>query len=287
MEEGSIAKAAIKMSTASSNVSLQISTLEEELGIKLFIREKKRLKPTEEALKIFNLAKQYLIGIDEIYTNTNQVMKDVNSKVIRIAGHSYALSHLLPKYYKQIIAIDSKVKFEILNVDLNTAINHLITDAVDVIAFPFENNRTDVFHINLHKVDFVLVLPKNHPLCNIVDDKISWHDIAKYDVINLGRKFATVEYYASTIKYFNFKSRFKLSFCNWEIGIGIFKQGLGICCIDRTYVSDLPNVILKDVNHLFPILNFDICIKKNKAINKPIVKQFLKLIEPSIIDEIL
>ncbi len=66
MSRGTLAEAAVAMNLGQSSVSRQISILENELGVKLFNRERRRLTPTEEGEAFFREAQRILTGLQEI-----------------------------------------------------------------------------------------------------------------------------------------------------------------------------------------------------------------------------
>lgn len=63
-ELGSVTKAAEALHTVQSNVTMRIQTLEEELGVALFMRDKRQLKLTQAGLQFLNDAQQILALCD-------------------------------------------------------------------------------------------------------------------------------------------------------------------------------------------------------------------------------
>ena len=65
METGSISHAAKALHRVPSGVTARIMLMEEELGIQLFLREKKRLYPTDKAHTLYGYARKILTMMDE------------------------------------------------------------------------------------------------------------------------------------------------------------------------------------------------------------------------------
>jgi len=66
METGSVTEAGRRLFLTQPQVSRLLSTLEDELGFKLFFRAGRRLAPTREGLQFYNEAKRILAGFDEV-----------------------------------------------------------------------------------------------------------------------------------------------------------------------------------------------------------------------------
>ena len=67
MEEGGILKASRKLNIAQSSISLQVTSLERDLGFQLFLRENQKLTPTEEAKRLYKVCKKVLTEMDMIF----------------------------------------------------------------------------------------------------------------------------------------------------------------------------------------------------------------------------
>lgn len=285
MEEGSIAKAAEKMLTASSNVSLQIATLEEELGLELFKREKKRLIPTDDAWRIYNASKQHLTAIDDIYINTAKIIKETNGKLIRIAAHSYALSHLLPESLAELIKQHKGCELKLHNVSRETGLEMLKRGEVDLICFPLDTNDDDLIIEDIYYCKAVLAMNKNHPLTKIPDEDLTWEEIRKHEVGYIGKN-VTIQGLIGNIKRWKLKGVVDFrEGGTWEIGKGLISNNLCIGFFEANYLneSDKKYIAQKNIAHLLPDYSFQIALRNKR--NKDIVVQFIdslkKLLKPS------
>lgn len=86
MEEGSLARAAELLNTSQPAASRLLRLLEEELGVALFERRKKRLIPTPEALHLLPEAHRILASVDGIPTFIAQ-LDDMQSAAFRVVCH--------------------------------------------------------------------------------------------------------------------------------------------------------------------------------------------------------
>lgn len=285
VQYGGITKAAEQMNLTQSAVSCQIATLEKDLKLKLFKKVGTKLILTAKGERFYNMSVSYVYGMENLFENFITEENETERNNVRIAGHQYALSHLLPKYYSEMIAIEPNVKFEIFNTNEQDGISKLNNGEVDLVIFPFEQPRNDVYQKSLHVLDTVLVLPINHELVNVPEKEISWNDLVKYDFLHLGD--ATVKSWHSVIKNYGLKSRFSLNDCNWEILKGTFHNSNCIALADRFYVQNEENVVFKNANHLLPSrISFDICVKLPHQTTKTVAQKLIKLAIHDYFDEL-
>lgn len=275
MKEGSIAKAADIMHLSATSIGLQIQALERELGIVLFKRIKQRLHPTEEALTVYREALQLLEGIDDIYENTASLLKNKIAQSIKIAGHPYALSHLLPKTISETIRENKNVKIKLYNVPRDEAIIMLKAGEIDMLIFPMNEYDESLEVETLYKGHPVLAMHKNHPLAKIEEKDITWEELKKHEIAHIG-KAVTVQGLASNIKGHKLQARVNIeNGGTWDIGRGLIKENTFVGIFDKGYLnaSDKEEVVEKSMLHLSPDYSFQIvtlAIKQN-----PVVVQFI------------
>jgi DNA-binding transcriptional LysR family regulator len=280
IEEGTILKAAEKFNTAQPNVSLQIASLEKDLQVKLFKREKQRLKPTPEALRYYKMCKKTIEDMDFLFGNAMQTIKHDYDNTIKLAGYPYILSHILPPYFKTMVEQNPKVQFELHNTGYDETIDLLNTNAVDFAIFPtdIKNLPKNIEAKEFYKCKFGIGMHKDHPLAKVLEEEITWEMLAKHDFITLG-KGITVQNAKSKVKEYGINSRFKLYNGTWEIAMGVIKQGLTISGADAFYGSWHDDIIVKHCPELALAYKFHI-LKNNKHSMSKSSVQFLNLITP-------
>ena len=276
MKEGSIAKAADIMRISASSIGLQIKALERELGIELFHRIKQRLQPTEEAWSIYRSALQALEGIDDIYEDTAKLLKNKIAKSIKIAGHPYALSHLLPKTIAETIRENKNVKIKLYNVPRDEAVTMLKSAEIDMLIFPMNEYDESLEVETLYKGHSVLAMHKNHPLAKIDEKDITWEELKKHEIAHIG-KSVVMQGLVNNIKGHKLQARVNIeNGGTWDIGRGLIKENTFVGIFDKGYLndSDKEGIVQKDISHLVPDYSFQIvtlAIKQN-----PVVVQFIK-----------
>jgi DNA-binding transcriptional LysR family regulator len=279
IEEGSILKASYKMKTAQSNVSLQISSLERDLKVTLFKRENKRLIPTPEALRFYKISKKSIQDMDMIFENTIHTIRYDYENTIKIAAHSYMLSHILPYYFRKILEINPKVQFDIWNSSYEEAIDMLNNGLIDIAIYPFikEKAQKNITAYEFYKCQFGIGVHESHPLAKIKDEEITWNMIAEHDYITVGKSI-TAQGLKSTIQDNKINSKFNLHNGTWEICAGIVKEGLSISGADVGYAKWHSDVIVKKCSSLMPDYQFHILINTDTCISQS-SDQFIEILK--------
>lgn len=80
-EEGQITRAAKRLHIAQPPLSMQLKSLEEELGVKLIIRDKGEFELTPEGLMFYKRAKEVLNSINEMVTEVKEQREGIRGKL--------------------------------------------------------------------------------------------------------------------------------------------------------------------------------------------------------------
>ena len=101
VQTGSISKAAKKMNLTQSTITLQIQSLERDLGVELFKRDKKRIKITKEGRMLYICSTPYIQGIDDLFKSFLRNAESEKLSTINLAANHVSISYILPKYSKK------------------------------------------------------------------------------------------------------------------------------------------------------------------------------------------
>ena len=98
---GSISQAAELIQSSQPAVSLQVRTLEEELGTLLFERRGPRISLTRVGENLYKLAMPLVEGMDRLPNTFAEKHHGVVADVLRIGAGQTSASHLLPRFIEQ------------------------------------------------------------------------------------------------------------------------------------------------------------------------------------------
>lgn len=180
-EEKNFTKAAQKLHIAQPSLSTQIKDLENELGIKLFIRSHRKLALTEEGYFLKDRA-QEIVALTDNTTASLESRKVVSGTLAIGAGQTLAMRRIM-KIVDQILCNYPQVKIRIIDAnadDVEARVNNGTLDFGIVMG----DRPLDDFNTLLlpEKNQFVAVFNKDLPLAK--QESVTPHVLAKYPIIS-------------------------------------------------------------------------------------------------------
>lgn len=279
VQTGSMSSAAKKMKLSQGAVSLQIKSLERDLGIQLFEREKNKAILTKEGKMFYAHSVPHIYGTDEMFEDFIAHIKQEKSKTINIAANHVSICYILPKYIKKFDKQHPEVKLEIRNLVREDAIKRLLNNEVDMLIYSMKldeiPNELDFIPIVEYKP--ILLTPKNHPLDK--KKKIKLSDIKQYNLLRLDRKFVTVPNFDEVAKSYGLKTKIEFEMANYEILKKFVKAGIGIAivsdiCLEGEKDKDL---VGNSLTEYFPGIIYGILVKKGKK-HYGLLQEFIKML---------
>jgi DNA-binding transcriptional LysR family regulator len=161
VETGNLSKAAAQLSYSQTAASHMISSMEEELGIKVLYRGRGGVSLTEEGERIYSLAKELSEKEEAIRILAGE--KKIHHGRIRIG----VITSVAVKWMPQII-MEFRKQYPYVELSLNDAINYEIMkdwfskDVIDC-AFTAESNGKDN-EIPLVEDPYYVIMSPDHPL---------------------------------------------------------------------------------------------------------------------------
>jgi DNA-binding transcriptional LysR family regulator len=273
----SIRQASKKLNVEHTTVAVQIRSLEEDLGIKLFERTKNhRLKITKEGQIFYEMAVERLQSMEGLFDSFLYKLKKTNQNLIRIAGHNIVLSSILPKYIASFKKENPKIKFKLCNNSKQEAISKLIDNEVDFVIYPTQENEKimpELVYQPFLDYEPVLIAHKSHPIMEI-NRRIEMKDIKKYQLL-LVDKFTLKTSMKNWIKDYEVGSDFEFENATWEILKNMIKENIAISGFSKIYLNkeELNILKYKNIEHLFKNkLLFTIITKKNSFLKEKVKK---------------
>lgn len=162
VELGSFSKAAEAMGYSQSAISQMISSLEEEMSIKLVNRFRKGVTLTLEGEELYPQIEKLIYQYYSIQEKTNEI-KGLETGTIRMGTLASISAHWLPNLLKEFQEQYPGVEFVIHQGDYTSIYEWIKTGAID---FGFVNPKavSDIETILLKEGAMLAVLPEDHPL---------------------------------------------------------------------------------------------------------------------------
>lgn len=161
MRRGSLAAAATDMNLSQPAVSRLITNLEHELGFSLFHRDRRALRPTDEARRFFQEAERILAGIEQLADIASDIRQGGGQQV-RVVAMSRLANSVLPRAATQFRKIMPDIRLT-LETHHRREMERWLTGRQFDVGFgplPIENVQLDVRPLG--STQAVVVLPEGH-----------------------------------------------------------------------------------------------------------------------------
>ncbi len=167
METGSISRAAKNLHRVPSGVTARIMQMEEDLGIPLFLREKKRLLPTARGQTLYTYARRITTLMDEAELCVKGMEPGGR---LRIGALESAAAARLPEVLARLHAEYPNMELELVMGTSSSLYGDILEnrlDAVFVVDAPSDERleRVEAFNEQL-----VLIATREHPPIHTPDD---------------------------------------------------------------------------------------------------------------------
>lgn len=145
------------------NLTMQVKKLEEEVGVKIFDRNKKPLQPTEIGKEVIIRARQILREsrqLTEFVSHEKESMEGELSIGIIPTLAPYLLPKLLPIFIKE----NPKIHLKIQEVQTGQIISQIKSGIIDIGLLVTPISETEIKEIPIFYEPFLLYLPEKHRL---------------------------------------------------------------------------------------------------------------------------
>ncbi|TNL50876.1 DNA-binding transcriptional regulator HcaR [Acinetobacter bereziniae] len=162
-EELNFSNAALRLYTAQPSLSQQIKDLEEDVGVKLLHRTKRKVELTEEGAVFLEQARLTLAQADKAVAMARQVSK-AKQQLLRIGFVPVAEMKVFPYVLPNLRVQNPDLKIELLSLDNHEQIRAIKKGDLD-ISFTRHNFHNDTIESKfVLREPLIFILPKDHPL---------------------------------------------------------------------------------------------------------------------------
>lgn len=164
-------------------VSQLIKSMENELGVSLFERNRRNVKLTEGGLSFYEDMKRLIKKYDAAFERAREIAEHHNqSFTIGFTGTLFE-NYLMPRIISSFNHKCPEVQIYLMNFNHNLLKKDLVSREFDAIFQTLDSveELSEVHYTNLLKGKFVCVLPLTHPLSQ--QEKISFTDLKQEKII--------------------------------------------------------------------------------------------------------
>lgn len=179
-----VTEAAEKLRITPSALSHRIREVERRLEVPLFMRVRKRLRPTPAADYLAQAAKRLLGDMTRAENDVRKMAVGVRH-VVRLAVESYSAYHWLPPFLRYLRDHEPDVGIEVVAAASKNPLSSLHERSVDLIVISGEVNRRGIELQSLFEDELVFIMPSGHRLAG--KNHVEGSDIVGEDFITYTR----------------------------------------------------------------------------------------------------
>ncbi len=278
-QTSSISSAARLMKLSQAAITLQIQSLERDLGIQLFKREKQKIKLTEAGEILHSKASYYIHGIDDLFESFAKNIKNTNLTTIDIATNHVGISYILPKYIKRFKDEHPAAKFKIRNLSKSECIKRLLNDEIGLFIYPMTKKEipSEFEFIPIVKYQPILLVNKNHFLAK--KKNLTLADVAKFELVRIDPHLITLPAFEEIIKSHGLRTSIEFETSDWEILKKFVKADVGVAIISNIILEGEKEgeLIGRVLTNYFPEMTYGILVKKGKKL-EGLLRNFVNLL---------
>jgi DNA-binding transcriptional LysR family regulator len=268
VEEGSMLKAAKRLFSTQSNVSIQIKNLEESLGFELFIKVGRNISLTNQGRILYDYAKNAINAVDYVYLDLANNIKHKKRGEVVVSVHGVVDALLIGNAFISMKQIDNCIKFVTKDLDYLDSIDQLIKNKLDFAIYPLLEEELSILPSYIETIPFwkyklTIFAHRDHP-------------IAKKDSLDIKMEdFEKNVLYRNSLMHRKYPELLSSAFIVTTSAKTTYTSVMGIkgmVCLDERasnaidYVApdcDKKDIIKKDISHFIGDVKYYIMFNKN------------------------
>ena len=280
---GTLARAAEALFLSQSSVSLQLSALEKELGVRLLERARPRFVLTREGQMLYELARPVVEGFESIDQQFRGQIQGLDAGEVNIAAGASTIQYLLPSLVRAFRAQQPSVRLQLHNVTGRDGLALLRQDQVDFAVGSMLDVPHDLSYEPVQWYDPMLILPRGHALASKSD--ISLEDLSPYGLILPPQRLTTYRLVDLVFQQRRVPYRVAIEVGGWEVIKQYVAMDMGISIVTGICITpeDEERLVVKNLRQYFPQRSYGVVMRKGKFLS-PQARAFVDLIKPNLFD---
>lgn len=278
----SISHASKQQHLVQSAVSQQLSRLEEEIGVKVFVRHGKRLSGiTAAGEEVIRHAYRALSNANSIL----EIGRDYRSQIegmLRIGATHTQAQYILPPVIKAFSREYPEIELQIHQGTPKQLVNKAIHDEVDFsICTEALGLHPDLLSMPSYNWNRGLIARKDSPILEY--EKLTLEKLCEYPLVTYVHGFTGREVFSSTFKTAGLTPQIVLSAADTDVIKTYVRNGMGVGVIaSMAYLPEQDtDLVLRDLSDLFPWETTKIAYQKDKYLRKH-QQRFIDLFQVSV-----
>lgn len=233
---GSISKAAEELLISQPAVTWQIKSLEDQLGITLFIRTKKGVILTDEGKILFNYVK---IGVESFSNGENALtnLRNLDYGIIRIGASTTVSKHVLMPYLAHFHEEYPNIEIKIVNTLTENLLKDLRNGNLDILLLNLP--MKEVKDLKITKVlDVQDIFVGNKKYYDLTKGSLKLKDLHKYPLLFQKLPSNTREYLDNYLKANNEHLLPQMEIVSYNLIMDFVSAGFGIGYATKEFIKE-------------------------------------------------
>ena len=260
---GNMSRAAELMGLSHASISLQIKSLEENLGVSLFERRGRYIKLTREGHVLLDLALPHIDGIQNIHDVFRAEFQAQRKTELRIIANSTSLNFILPRLIKDYLDAFPDIYITIHYAEHPEAMRMLQKNEADLALLPRREHMPFPKEVEYRPVFFhkpVLITPAHHPLAG--RRNLSIREISRYELTLPEENLRVIPNLYDVFPQNGISKKLRINFVNWETTRKYIEMGLVISISSDVILQANDPLVGTSLLHLFPMVDYGFVLRK-------------------------
>lgn len=261
---GSISRAAEQLMSSQPAVSLQVSALEEELGLPLFDRRGRHMALTRVGESLYQLALPLVQSMDRLPDTFAEQHHGVFTDILRVGAGEVSAARLLPKYLKQFQQQCPGTRIEVRTGTGRERLRWLRAYELDLVVAAMDVSPPDLdFHPVLAS-ETVLITPEDHPLAGRTS--VTLKEIAAYPLVGHASTQYTRQVMETILRLQGVAPDVVVEIDGWDAIKDYVAAGIGISFMPDLCLSDHDRLCRIPVKGILPQRKYGAITRRDKLL---------------------
>ena len=277
--EKNITRAAEVLNMSQPPLSNQMHNLEEELGVQLFLRGKRRLTLTAEGELLLRRAQQLL----DMEDKTRQEISDLRygmSGTVSLALVEGRAPYLAARWIAGFQEEFPRVRYQLWNGSTDDVLDRLRKGLADlaVIAVPYDNEHLEGLFVGSEP--WVAMIPRDHPLAKLPGGEIDLSRLAGQPLIVPSRK-SRIEAIRRWFGEIQAEPEILCEMSNYVDAVALAEQGVGISIFPQTTYTPNDLLVSKVLTNSPHQVEYELVWDKNQTLSTA-AEEFLNFVRDTL-----
>jgi len=278
---GTLSRAAEALFLSQPAVSLQLAALEQELGVVLIERRRRRVALSREGQLLYELAQPLIEGFDALDGEFRSRLQGLAGGELNIAAGASTIQYLLPSMVARYRTAHPDVRLHLHNVTGRDGLALLRSDQVDFAVGSMLEVPVDLSYEPIYHFDPLLIMPPDHPLASRSDVRLE--DLSPYGLILPPKRLTTYRLVDLIFQQRKVPFHVAIEVGGWEVIKQYVAMGLGISIVTGICVTDADRgrLAVRNLRQYFPQRSYGVVIRKGRYLSAE-ARAFVDLIRPGL-----